>query len=104
MQFCFAYKGPVKDEVRFQVKYEENNQVRYTYHTYDFTRLSPRSSWGFSCINVWERIKTEYSAEIGPRVEMNSIEIVHLNGEGQHDIFIDNVWIGKTPIAGKDLQ
>ena len=86
------------------MKYEENDQVRYTYHTYDFVRLSSRSSWGFSCINVWERIKTEYSAEIGPQVEMNSIEIVRLDGEGQHDIFIDNVWIGKTSIAGKDLQ
>ena len=103
-QFCFAYKGPIKDEVKFQVKYGGSNDVKYNYHTFAFSRTASRSNWGFSCINVWDHISEEYAEMDATSVEMNSIEIVRLEGEGEHDIYIDNVWIGKNLLAGKSLQ
>ena len=42
-----------------------------------------------------------YEVEIALKAEMNSIEIVRLAGDGQYDIFVDNVWIGKERIDGK---
>ena len=87
--------------MRFQVKYEQDGEVRYNYHTIPFVRSSSRSNWGFSSINAWQHVSTEYEPEIAPYVEMNSIEIVRSGGEEQRDIYIDNVWIGKNPLAGK---
>lgn len=73
----------------------------YRSHTFPFVRSSSRESWGFSCINVWEKLLAVYEVEIALKAEMNSIEIVRLAGDGQYDIFVDNVWIGKERIDGK---
>ena len=103
-QFCFAYRGPVKDQVKFQVNYGGEYNPQYRYHTLSFQRFVPRPEWGFSCINVWEYIETEYD-EIAPNVLMRSIEIVRLeNAEGDRDIYIDEVWIGKTPLVGEFVR
>ena len=87
------------------MKYEKDSEDQYAYHTYAFDRSSARSNWGCSCINVWEKIRTEYeqnSPDVQPTsIDMNKIEIVRLEGEGQHDIFIDNVLIVKNEIPGK---
>ena len=76
----------------------------YKSHVFPFVRSSSRENWGFSCVNVWDHVQTVHEAEIALKAEMHSIEIVRLGGEGQYDIFIDNVWIGKNPIDGKLTQ
>lgn len=89
--------------MKFQVKYTDNNgEAQLSYRSYDFVRGSSQySNWGFTCIDVWSKISDEFQIQ-APFVEIYSIEIEQLEGFDE-DVFVDNVWIGKFDLSGKQM-
>ena len=89
--------------MKIQLKYtDDNGEVRYSYRSYDFVRSSSQiSNWGFTCIDVWPTISDEFEFE-AQFVEIYSIEIERLEGFDE-DVFVDNLWIGKHDLAGKQM-
>ena len=89
--------------MKFQVVYTDGNgQVQYSYRSYDFVRSSSQfSNWGFTCIDVWPEISDEFQIQ-APFVEIYSIEIERMEGFDE-DVFVDNVWIGKYDLTGKQM-
>ena len=89
--------------MKFQVKYtDDHGEARYSYRSYDFVRSSSQfSNWGFTCIHVFPKISDEFQIE-APFVEIYSIEIERMEGFDE-DVFVDNVWIGKYDLVGKQM-
>ena len=81
---------------------DDNGEVQYSYRSYDFVRSSSQfSNWGFTCIDAWSKISDEFQIQ-APYVKIHSIEIERLEGLDE-DVFVDNVWIGKYDLTGKQI-
>ena len=89
--------------MKIQVKYTDNDgEERYSYYSYDFVRSSSQIlNWGFTCIDLWPKLSDEFEIQ-APFVEIHSIEIERLEGFDE-DVFVDNVWIGKYDLTGKQM-
>lgn len=89
--------------MKLKVKYiDDYGEFRYSHRWYDFVRGSSQlSNWGFTCIDVWPKISDEFQIQ-APFVEIYCIEIERLEGFDE-DVFVDNVWIGKYDLTGKQM-
>ena len=85
------------------MKYTDDyGDVQFSYRWYDFERSSSQlSNWGFVCIDFWQKISDEFQIH-AQFVEINGIEIERLEGFDE-DVFVDNVWIGKYDLSGKQI-
>ena len=101
-QVCFAYKGPFENRVQFLVNYYDTENVKRSYYPiYKFIRGDDLTKWNWACINLLQKLEEYLTESRAKRSRGFWVQYILMRSDGQRDMFVDDIWIGKQDITGK---
>ncbi|XP_038131411.1 PKHD1 like 1, tandem duplicate 1 isoform X2 [Cyprinodon tularosa] len=89
---CFAYKGPLRDELGLKFTYSDSSGQTQSENTRIPALLKSKDRWSYGCLDLLSALQTAF---LGSRF---SLQEFYLYGDQPGaDYYVDVVHIGKTP-------
>ncbi|XP_061597205.1 fibrocystin-L-like isoform X1 [Cololabis saira] len=89
---CFAYKGPLKDEVGVKFTYWDSDGVATTTTAEIGVVFNKEPRWSYRCVDLLSSLQTRYAGS-----GYVLLEIYLYKDASGADFYVDAVHIGKTP-------